>query len=389
MSPRAPRPTAAHDLVLVPALVACVGLGGCLQSDQALPFELEEGAAVTRDIGPLGGTISLSSGLSIVFPVGALKNGTQITLTPRLDAAFPGDAGSIIPGTVFDVAPAGLQLLVPARVSLRLAVKNVPAADAVRLGVAQASGGRATLVGFGSYDGTSGLLTASVTTLGPVAAVLADDAIPVGTGLPPTLGGGTFWGGAAPVDFRDAGASPFASEGSDDGPLLADAGQRFEASCRPDARRCFNSGMVQVWASKELLDRLGGTLVILAPRLEADLAFSGMDANGLPAQALGSLSLKGTLRAQLGGGVSSYEVDQSFRTGAGSAVPVATGVRFESNKMILARTSDGDNRTMQYGLSPIGTGRLLTLRVEEEVEMENDDGSKTKGTVILFARLRG
>jgi hypothetical protein len=147
--------------------------------------------------------------------------------------------------------------------------------------------------------------------------------------------------------------------------------------------------MVQVWASKALLDRLGGTLVILSPRLEADLVFSGLDANGLPTQALGSLSLKGTLRAQLGGGVSSYEVDESFRTGSGSDVPLATGVRFAGNKLILSRTSDGNDRTMEYGLGPIGTGRLLTLRVEEEVEMENDDGSVTKGTVILFARLRG
>ncbi len=375
MPPRAPRPTAAPHLALVPTLVACVGLSGCLQSDQALPFELEEGATASRTIGPLGGTISLSSGVAIVFPVGALKTGTQITLTPRLDAAFPGDAGPIIPGTVFDVAPAGLQLAVPAQVSLRLPVKNLPAADAVRLGVATASAGRANLVASGSYDGTSGLLTASLGTLGPVAAVLSNDAIPVGTGLPPTLGGGTFWGGAAPVGVW--------------GPLLADAGQRFEASCRPEARRCFSSGMVQVWASEELLDRLGGTLVILSPRLEADLVFSSMDAHGFPTQALGSLSLKGTLRAQLGGGVSSYEVDESFRTGTGSAAPLATGVRFANNRMILARTSDGNDRTMEYGLGPIGTGRLLTLRVEEEVEMENDDGSTTKGTVILFARLRG
>ncbi|HSW31558.1 MAG TPA: hypothetical protein VLH75_18875 [Longimicrobiales bacterium] len=387
MLPRSPRPVAIPHLVLGTTLFASVGLGGCLQSDQALPFELEEGATASRTIGPLGGTISLSSGIAIVFPVGALKNGTQITLTPRLDAAFPGDAGSIIPGTVFDVAPAGIQLAVPARVSLRLPVKGLPAADAVRLGVAQASAGRANLVGSGSYDGTSGLLSASLLMLGPVAAVLSDDAIPVGTGLPPTLGGGTF-GGASPVGAWRAGAWG-AGEPAGDGPLLADAGQRFDASCRPEARRCFSSGMVQVWASKALLDRLGGTLVILSPRLEADLVFSGMDANGLPTQALGSLSLKGTLRAQLGGGVSSYEVDESFRTGAGSDVPVATGVRFASNNLILSRTSDGDNRTMQYGLSPIGTGRLLTLRVEEEVEMENDDGSTTKGTVILFARLRG
>lgn len=377
MAPCAPRHARLPSVALSAALAATVGLAGCLQTDQTLPFELEPAASVSRTIGPMGGTISLSSGLAIVFPVGALKSSTQITLTPRLDAAFPGDAGRIIPGTVFDVAPAGLQLAEPARVAIRLPVKDIPATDAVRLGVARSAGGRADLVGTGSYDATSGLLSATLSTLGPVAAVVADDAIPVGTGLPPTLGGGTFGPGPSPVGAGDA------------GPLLAAGAQRFEASCSPDARRCFSSGMVQVWASKALLDRLGGTLVILAPRLEADLTFSGIGANGLPTEALGALSLKGTLRAQLGGGVSSYEVNQTFRTGAGSSAPVTTGVVFRSNEMILSRTSDGDNRTLQYGLGPIGTGRLLTLRVEEEVELENDDGSKTKGTVILFARLRG
>ncbi len=377
MASCAPRKARLPSVARSAVLAATLCLAGCLQTDQTLPFELEPGASVSRTIGPLGGTISLSSGLAIVFPVGALKTSTQITLTPRLDAAFPGDAGRIIPGTVFDVAPAGLQLAEPARVAIRLPVKGIPATDAVRLGIARSAAGRADLVGTGSYDATSGLLSATLTTLGPVAAVVADDAIPVGTGLPPTLGGGTFWSGPSPVGAGDA------------GPLLAADAQRFEASCKPEARRCFSSGMVQVWASKTLLDRLGGTLVILSPRLEADLAFSGIGANGLPTEAFGSLSLKGTLRAQLGGGVSSYEVDQTFRTGAGSSVPVTTGVVFRNNEMVLARTSDGDNRTMQYGLGPIGTGRLLTLRVEEEVELENDDGSKTKGTVILFARLRG
>ena len=361
------------------ALLPLVLLSGCLQLDQELPFELEEGASVSKNIGPLGGILSLPSGVALVIPVGALRNTTQITLTPKLDATFPGDAGRIIPGTVFDVAPADLALLVPARVAIRLPTKDVPAADAVRLGVAQSSAGRSSMVATGSYDGTSGLLTATLTSLGPVAAVVADDAIPVGTGKPPTLGGGTFATGG--------GGSGVA--GAYDGPLATDGFQRFESSCRPEARRCFSSGLVQVWASSELLDRLGGTLVILTPRLDADLSFGGIGADGLPTQAIGRLSIRGTLRVLLSGGVSSYDVDESFRTGVGSQDPILTDVRFSGNELILARTSDGNDRTMEYGLAPVGTGRMLTLRVEDEVELENDDGSTTTGTVILFVRLRG
>jgi hypothetical protein len=362
--------------------VLCLATAGCLQSDQRLPFELEEGATVTRNIGPLGGTISLASGLALTFPVGALKTGTQITLTPRLDATFPGDAGRILPGTVFDIAPAGVALFLPVRVSLRLPVKNVPTADAVRLGVAQAVAGRSSVVGLGSYDATSGLLTASLTTLGPVAAVVADDAIPVGTGNPPTLGGGSFGSVASP-------APGLTGSGPDEGPLPAVGTQRFEASCKPDARRCFTSGMVQMWASSVLRTRLGSDFVILNPTLQADLTFSGFGADGLPTKAIGSVTVKGTLRAQLGGGVSSYEVDESFRTGTGPRDPLETGVRFQGNKMILAFTSDGNNRTMEYALQAIGTGWLLTVSVEKEVELENNDGTKTTGIVTFHARLRG
>lgn len=372
MLARAPRTPGAPRLPALALLVACAGASGCLQSDQSLPFELEQGAIASKNIGPMGGTISLPSGLAIVFPVGALRTGTQITLTPRLDAAFPGDAGSIIPGTVFDVAPAGLQLALPAQVSLRLPVKDIPSSDAVRLGVAQSSAGRASLVGTGSYDATSGLLSASVTALAPVAAVLADDALPVGTGTPPTLGGGSFGSGSPPAD----------------GPYVVAATQRFQASCRPDARRCFSSGMVQMYASSELLDRLGGTLAILAPQLEADISFGGWDANQLPSEAVGSMTVRGTLRAQLGQAVSSYDVNESVRTGTMST-PELTGVRVQGNKMVFARTSDGPDKTYEYSLQPIGTGRLLTFRLEDDVELDNEDGSTTTAHVIIFVRLRG
>lgn len=367
-------------------LVACLAAlqAACLQSDQPLPFDVEGREAVSRVIGPAGGVISLASGISLSIPAGAITTPTSLTVTPRLDGAFPGDAGRVVPGTVFDVAPAGVTLRQPARVMLRLPSRDLAEGEAVRVGVARAAAGRSDLIAAGSYDATAGLLTATTATLGPFAAVVADDAVPMETGMPPSLGGGSFATGAGGVAGL-SGAGP-------SGPAPSSASlQLFAASCRPEARRCFSSGLVQVWASQSLQERLGANLVILSPRLEADLSFGGVGPDGLPTEAVGRVSIKGTLRAQLGQTVASYEVDESFRTGPGpgEGAPAVTKVRVSGNRMILERTTDRDDRVVEYGLVRLGTGRQLTLRVEQEVDLENEDGSTTRGTVILFVRLRG
>lgn len=368
------RPSLRWPLACLAALQAA-----CLQSDQPLPFDLDGGDAVSRMIGPAGGTISLASGLSLFIPPGALTTPTAFTVTPRLDGAFPGDAGRVVPGTVFDVAPAGVTLRQPARVTLRLPARNLAEGEAVRVGVARAAAGRSDLIAAGSYDATAGLLTASTSTLGPFAAVVADDAIPMETGTPPTLGGGSFATGAGGV-AEPTGAEP-----------AAPAEHPFAASCRPEARRCFSSGLVQMWVSPSLQERLGGSLVILSPRLEAYISFGAVGPDGLPAEAVGRVSIKGTLRAQLGQAVASYEVDESFRTGSGpgEGAPTVTKVRISGNRMILESTTDKNDRTLEYGLVRLGTGRQLTLRVEQEVDLENEDGTTTRGVVILFGRLRG
>lgn len=362
---RAPRPLAA---------LLALSLGGCLQPDQKLPFALDDEATAARSIGPAGGVVSLPSGVAVHIPAGALAAPTQITLTPRADATFPGDAGRVVPGTVYDLGPAGLVLRAPARVALRLPARDVPEEEAVRLGVARSEGGRSGLLEGGGFDATSGLLTAELPTLGTLAAVVADDAIPLSTGTPPTLGGGTFAQGGG-----GAGAG---------GPQGADGPQTFSATCNPQARRCFSTGMVEIWASPELLDRLGGTLVIVGPILESEITFDRLDANGLPTEAVGRVSFRGELRVKLGESVGRYPIDESFRTGTGG-VPSRTTVRIEGSRMYLARTTDGADRLMEYEIRRIGTGRLLTFRVEQEVELENQDGTFTKGSVIIFSRLRG
>lgn len=358
--------------VLFPILVAA-----CLQPDQELPFELGEGTTATRTIGPNGGTVSLPSGVAVTIPPGALSVPTSITLTPRLDAAFPADAGRVVPGTAYDVGPSGVALRAAARLAIRLPAAGLPSEDALRLGAAYVAQGRAHLLGTGSYDATSRLLTASLPSLGPVAAVVSDDAVPVGTGTPPPLDGGSFAAGTSGAAALTGGTGG------------AEAMQPFSADCRPEGRRCFESGIVTMWASPELRQRLGGDMVLLAPRVRAEISFGGLDVNGHPTVALGALSVRGTLRVQLGRAVSSYEIDETFHTGTEALTAGTTSVRVQGNRIVLSRTSDGNDRVLEYTLTRIGTGRLLILRVEEDVELENDDGSKTTGRMILESRLRG
>lgn len=384
-----PRPRSEGGRVLAAFLVVGVlGLAACIQDDQVLPFELEEGASATASIGAAGGVISLSSGFSLAFPPGALATNRQFTVTPRLTTAFPGDAGVVIPGTAYDISPTDVALAVPARVQIRVGKLDIPEEEQVRLGVAREEGGRSVVTGTGTFDVTSGILSAPLSVLGPVAAVVGDDAIPLGEGGPPTLGGGNFGGASGVSGPAGVSASSGVSAPRDSRtPAAAGAGEEFASSCNPAARRCFSSGLVEVWASPTLIDRLGGKLVILSPALSASLDFTAFDASGQPTQVLGELSIKGTLRVKLGEAVSSYEIDESFTTGPGGDVPSVTGARVEGNRIVLEQTTDGE-QDLEYELRRIGSGRMLTVRVEEDVELENDDGSTTTGTVILHLRLR-
>lgn len=355
------------------AISACISAAACLQDEQILPFDAETGARVERSVGPEGGTVALPAGVSVTIPPGALAATTRITLTPASELAFPRDAGLALPGTAFDLAPEGLALSLPARVELRVPGAPVASAELVRLGIAVRSGERANLSGGGAFDATSGILSAELPVLGPVAAVVALDALALGAGTPPTLAGGSFGSGAVGASAPTGAAA---------------RAERFTSECAPGGRRCFSSGLVEVWASAELLERVGGDLVILEPRLSAEFDFDGLDASGHPTRVVGSLSVRGTLRARLGQAVASYEVDETFVTGSGSG-PRSTSARVEGNRLILAETTNETNRVLEYGVRRIGTGRMLTLRVEEVVRLENDDGSTTDGTVVLHVRLRG
>ena len=106
---------------------------------------------------------------------------------------FPSDAGIVVPGTAYDVGPAGLLLGESARVQLSVPGDLLESAgDDLLLTLAILRQDSSIVTQVLSYDVENGILTAEIDELGPMAAVVTSDAIPVGTGLPPSLGGGSF-----------------------------------------------------------------------------------------------------------------------------------------------------------------------------------------------------
>jgi hypothetical protein len=346
---------------------------GCLlQQDQRLPLELDEGEAAARTIGTAGGILSFPPDFSLDVPAGALTSSASLTVAPRIGAPFPSEAGVVLPGTAFDISPAGLTLASPARVEIRVPEVLLELGDAVRLGIALLKPDGSIVTSTGAYDATSSFLSAPLEQLGPVAAVVEVDAIDIEAGLPPTLGGGSFSGAPSPA----SGAVGSTASGS-----------RYGSSCSPDARRCFSAGLVRVWISQSLRDRIGDDLVIVAMTVFTDLDFVSFDGAGQPTSAVGEITIVGTLKARLGQTVTSYDFDEHRVTGSGGAATV-TGLSIAGNQMVFGGITGEGSNTIEFGLTRIATGELLTLRIEEEIDLENDDGSTTTGTVILHVRLR-
>ena len=345
---------------------------GCLlQQDQRLPLELAEGEGAAKTIGTAGGVISYPPDFSLDVPAGALSSSASLTVAPRISGPFPPEAGTVLPGTAYDISPVGLMLASPARVEIRVPEILLEPGDDVRLGIALLKPDGSIVVSTDAYDVTSGFLSAPLEQLGSVAAVIEIDAIEIEAGVPPTLGGGSFSGAPSPV----AGSAS-----------TSDANDRYESSCSPAARPCFSSGLVRVWISEALRDRLGESLVIVSMTVLTDLDFVSFDAAGQPTSAVGQIFVQGTLKARLGQTVTSYGFDEHLVTGSGGS-PTVTSVTITGNEITFGSMSGGSN-TLEFGLTPIATGQLLTLRIEEEIDLENNDGSTTTGTVIMHVRLR-
>ncbi|MEM7416058.1 MAG: hypothetical protein AAF389_11215 [Gemmatimonadota bacterium] len=353
-------------------------LAGCQQADQVLPFELsgDEGATIT--IGQNGGTVTVPPTISLEFPAGSLSGSTAVTVVPRISGPFPNDAGTAVPGTAFDIGPVGTTLINPAEVEIAVDPALLDASDAVRLSVAVQREDGSVATFDATYDVTNGVLVAELDELGPIAAVITLDAIPLGVEAPPSLGGGSVPSPAPPV----AGGPQPAQFGGID----------FVAACAPEGRQCFSSGLIRLWADEVVQRRMGEDLWFLNPTVSASLEFLSFDQFGIPNQVFGSVSVDGNVRAKFNSAVSSYEMEDGASTGPG-ANPQPTGLTITGNLMTMDQTttSSGNvefNETFEFGITGIGTTEMMTIEVEAEIEFDNEDGSVEIGIIIAHVRLR-
>ena len=355
-------------------VLAGVGLSACVQDDQTLPFEAAPPEVAQRTIGPSGGLISHPAGISIRFPSGAVASPVTVTVFAgqSLDE-FPGaPEGTLIDGTYFNVSPNNLDLLREAEIDLAIDPDLLDEADLVRVGLASSSDGDGLASAGVNYDLTSGILHARLSKLGAVVAVVSDNAVPVDSRTPPVLGGGTFETNFGPAQ-------------NDAPSLVSSAPTTFTVECGHSGqiRRCVRSGTIQIWASSEIQERLSGDMVILNPAVAGSLEFTDF-VNGFPTRAIGSLSVTGTLRVQLGQAITSYEVNDTYRT---NGIGGSSSVSFSGNSFTLGNTTDGA-RAVEYAIQRSGTGQRLVVRGEETVDLENEDGSTTTGRLFIDLRLR-
>ena len=353
---------------------------GCQQADQLLPFDLGEDESATVTIGPNGGTVTLPPSLSLDFPSGAVGGSVSVQISRRQDSPFPADAGEVVPGTAFYIEPAGTDLNFPIGVQMAFDPDLLGEDDAVRLSIAveRADGSVATFIG--TVDLTNGLLTADIDELGSIAAVVTADAIPVALTPPPPLTGGTIPQPASPAPSGPA--------------LTSHGGVEFTASCSSDSesRLCFSSGLVRLYADETIRERMGETLFLLDPALEASLEFLSFDSFGIPTQVVGSLILDGDLKARLGAGITVYDVDDVLQTGTSLGTPSPTGLTISGGIMFFDETLQDDeiefNQDLAFAITGIGTSEMLTVEVTTEIEFENESGPPDVGVLTAHIRLR-
>ena len=359
---------AALALVLAPL--------ACQQADQKLPFELNGDGQQT--IGTTGGLLSIPPNFSLDIPAGALAANTTVTAETRL-TAFPSTAGVVIPGYAFDLGPAGAPLAVPARVQIAVPLDLLEAGQELSLAVALLTPSGSIVTQVTSYDLVNGFLTADITQLGPVAAVVAADAIPVGNlASIPNLGGGSI---APPVPAP----TPVGPAGTHVPGSVA-----FSASCSTVGQACFTSGIVSLWVDDVVRSRLGADIVLYNATVDATFEFLAFNTSNVPTQAYGWLELDGELRTRLNSVVAGRRVGDEVElfTGNGTSVS-ATAVTFSGNLMSLAQTSEGDPEVIEYGVTGVGTGEQLTAQFQGTINFTNPSPQPADvGTIVVQVRLR-
>jgi hypothetical protein len=360
------------------AAVVCV-LASCQQTDQQLPFELD-GGGQTVSIGPSGGIISVPPNFSIEIPPGALASSVSIEAAKRI-TAFPNDAGELVPIDAYDVtAPPGTTLLLPAHVQIAVPPELLDAGEELSLSLGLLTSGGDVVTQVTSYDLTNGFLTADIGELGPVAAVVASDVIPVlDLDDLPALTGGSF---APPAPVSPVGPA------LDHGPVPPGA-VRFTASCSTLAQSCFASGIVSVWVDDVVYDRLGADIILYNSSVSGEFEFSGFVGN-VPTLAYGDMTLEGELRARLNSVVAGRHAGEeiSMFTGGGSS-PSNTAVTFSGSVMTLAQTSQDSPAVLEYAVSGVGTGEQLTIQFEGDLEFSNPSPELPDfGHIVIQVRLR-
>lgn len=331
----------------------------CEQEPQELPFALDSDDPVTQTVDASRETVlSSPAGASLRVPPQALASGTQITMTPQPTANTVGAAtgGQIIPGTVFAVTPQGAPLANPAALDLRFPQQSLTPSQEIGLIAVNNTGEKVAYLRTATVDLSSRVVRGEIDQLGTVGAMVATDVVaPQAGALPPATGG--------TIASATAGA-------------LAGAPVTYAASCSVvSGNSCAGAGgVINIRASESILNRYGATrLGLVGSVIEAELTF-----DPLTNLVTGSISFESAMRMRLGGSVSGTLVYDELVTGPGST-PQPTPYVVQGAEVII----DGQHYPFTVA------NNTLTLHIPPtEIELENDDGSTTTGTIAASIVLR-
>lgn len=295
---------------------ACVAAVGCEQASQELPFEVETDGTVSRVIGPPGGTISTAAGLSLRFEEGSLAEATEIRVAPRDGALGVAVSGDVVSGSAFDVEPSGLELGVPARLSLRVPAGTLEEEDPLTLTGVVVAGPAAWYLSDASVDVQQGILKTGLPRLGTVAVRVSDDVVTIGTSGVIGTGGSSGATAAGPRSEVGPALSPAADRVADFSMACGDTGQEA----------CSTTDALSVTLSPDLYDAVDGCVVLIDPVIAVDLTLEEDDLGARRAR--GTIAVSGTVRYRTGadgtacsgdgGSVHSVEVDDVYSLGSGA-----------------------------------------------------------------------
>lgn len=387
--PRVPKKAFDMSGRRVTAIALIASLVACSQDDQ-VAFQPEPAAEVTKEIGPEGGTISTSAGLSVHIPEGALDAPTTITLKPVADRTPGGPFhGTIIPGTGYELGPKGLRFSKPVQVEMMF---HRPASGRPNTFLGAVPGGGAAVSSNSSTDDLLDLLM-----LGG----LIDDSGDIDwTSLTnhfdmvfdPNDSGAVFTSHPSwATGYIGAAITPGLTIGRDFGDQTTGMRPSLTGATAPvhyvlrcgilEEKSCIGTGPeapIRVFADSEILERYPETKAVI---LDA-VAMIKLD----PARKMieGMISIESSFRAKLAAAITSKDISVQLTTGSDTSGgdPVATSYTIDGDQ-ITFDTSDGP-RTLRF----TATEQFLFLVTPSvEIELKDRDGTKRKHAVSALIRL--